>query len=199
MKHFEHLHHSVNSLRNTENCRHVMYINMIKRYPLERQNMKKLSLLFLVLFIAAPISSAFANDVMYVMSKRAKLLSSPAFGSKTLENFSKGEKIVAIEKTANWYKVIYNEKTGWVSRLSVSSHPPLKRTRRMAQADTKLMNNSRRRASSVSTTAAVRGLTDIDRSRVSNNEQMDYASVKLMEDYKIADKDIVAFMDGIRD
>ena len=159
--------------------------------------MKKLCLI-LALFIAAPIS-AFANDVMYVMSKRAKLLSSPAFGSKTLENFSKGEKILAIEKKANWYKVIYNDKTGWVSRLSVSSHPPLKRSRRMASVDKKLMNNSRRRASSVSTTAAVRGLTDIDRSRVSNNESMDYASVELMENYKLDDSDVVAFMDGIKD
>ncbi len=159
--------------------------------------MKKLAFI-LALLIAAPIS-VFAGDVMYVMSKRAKLLSSPAFGSKTLENFSKGEKIIAIEKKANWYKVIYNDKTGWVSRLSVSSHPPLKRSRRMAKADKKLMNNSRRRASSVSTTAAVRGLTDIDRSRVSNDERMDYASVELMENYQISDDEIVAFMDSIKD
>ncbi|MDH5258364.1 MAG: SH3 domain-containing protein [Gammaproteobacteria bacterium] len=159
--------------------------------------MKKLSLM-LALLIALP-ASAFAEDVMYVMSARAKLLSSPSFGSKTIENVTKGERIIAVEKKANWYKVLYNDKTGWVSRLSVSSHPPLKRTRRMAQADTKLQNNSRRRASSVSTTAAVRGLTDIDRSRVSNNEQMDYASVELMEKFEITDSDVVAFMDSIKD
>lgn len=163
--------------------------------------MKKLNLslsLLVALFIAIP-ASAIAGDVMYVMSARAKLLSSPSFGSKTISNVIKGEKIVAVEKKANWYKVIYNEKTGWVSHLSVSSHPPLKRSRRMAKADTKLMDNSRRRASSVSTTAAVRGLTDIDRSRVSNNEQMDYASVELMENYQIADQDVVSFMNGIKD
>ncbi|MDH3326041.1 MAG: SH3 domain-containing protein [Gammaproteobacteria bacterium] len=163
--------------------------------------MKKLSLipaLFIALVIALP-TPVFAGDIMYVMSARAKLLSSPAFGSKTIENVSKGEKILAVEKKANWYKVIYNDKTGWVSRLSVSSHPPLKRTRRMAGADTKLKDNSRRRASSVSTTAAVRGLTDIDRSRVSNNEQLDYASVELMEKYQVNNSDVVAFMDGIKD
>jgi len=159
--------------------------------------MKKLCLI-LALFVAAPVT-AFSGDIMYIMSARAKLLTDPAFGSKTIENVSKGEKILAIEKKSNWYKVIYNEKTGWVSRLSVSSHPPLKRSRRMAKADTKLMNNSRRRASSVSTTAAVRGLTDIDRSRVSNDEKMDYASVTLMENYHIEDNEIVTFMDDIKD
>lgn len=162
--------------------------------------MKKLSLsltlLFAAIFIAAPIAAS-AENIMYVMSARAKLLSSPSFGSKTISNVIKGEKIVAIEKKANWYKVKYNEKIGWVSRLSVSSHPPIKRSRRMAKADTKLMNNSRRRASSVSTTAAVRGLNDINRSRVSNNEKMDYASVERMENYHIDDQDIVAFMDSI--
>jgi len=159
--------------------------------------MKKLAFI-LALVIAAPVS-AFAGDIMYVMSKRAKLLSSPAFGSKTLENFSKGEKLIAIEKKANWYKVIYNEKTGWVSRLSVSSHPPLKRARRMAKADSKLMQNSRRRASSVSTTAAVRGLTDINRSRVSNDERLDFAAVELMENYQINDEDVISFMAVIKD
>jgi len=163
--------------------------------------MKKIALslsILLSVFIAIP-ASAIASDVMYVMSARAKLLSSPSFGSKTISNVTKGEKILAVEKKANWYKVKYNDKTGWVSRLSVSSHPPLKRSRRMAKADTKLLENSRRRASSVSTTAAVRGLTDIDRSRVSNGEQMDYASVELMEKFEIADKDLVSFIDGIRD
>lgn len=159
--------------------------------------MKRMSLI-LALFIAVPMS-AFAEDVMYIMSARAKLLSSPTFGSKTIENVIRGEKIIAVEKKTNWYKVKYNDKTGWVSRLSVSSHPPLKRSRRMAKADSKLLNNSRRRASSVSTTAAVRGLTNIDRSRVSNSESMDYASVELMENYYVADEDVVSFMNNIRD
>jgi len=159
--------------------------------------MKKISLL-IALFIALPMTSS-AEDVMYVMSARAKLLSSPAFGSKTIENITKGEKILAIEKKANWYKVNHKDKIGWVSRLSVSSHPPLKRSRRMAKADTKLMNNSRRRASSVSTTAAVRGLKNIDRSRVSNNERLDYTSLERMEKYQVEDQDIVAFMNSIKD
>lgn len=159
--------------------------------------MKRMSLI-LALFIAVPMS-AFAEDVMYIMSARAKLLSSPTFGSKTVENVIRGEKIIAVEKKTNWYKVKYNDKTGWVSRLSVSSHPPLKRSRRMAKTDSKLLNNSRRRASSVSTTAAVRGLTNIDRSRVSNSERMDYASVELMENYYVADEDVVSFMNNIKD
>ncbi|HFE37053.1 MAG TPA: SH3 domain-containing protein [Gammaproteobacteria bacterium] len=140
-----------------------------------------------------------AGDVLYVMSKRAKILASPSFGSTTIQNLIKGEKLVSIEKNSNWYKVKYGDKTGWLSRLSVSYHPPMKRNRRTASVDRKLINNSRRRASSVSTTAAIRGLSHIDRSRVSSKDVMDFASLEKMEAFHLEDTEVFAFMDGIQD
>lgn len=159
--------------------------------------MKKLSLL-LALIMSAPMVVS-AEEIIYVMSARAKILSSPAFGSTTVKNVLKGEKLVSVEKNNNWYKVKLGEKTGWLSRLSVSYHPPMKRKRRMASVDKKLQNNSRRRASSVSTTAAIRGLQNIDRSRASSKEVMDFASLERMEAIQIADSEVFAFMDNIKD
>jgi len=159
--------------------------------------MKKISLL-LALVLATPLL-ANAEDYIYVMSARAKILTSPAFGSPSVGNVLKGEKLESIEKNNNWYKVKYQNKTGWLSRLSVSYHPPMKRTRRMAGVDKKMLNNSRRRASTVSTTAAIRGLRNIDRSRVNDVEVMDYASLERMEAYQVDDTDVYAFMDGIKD
>lgn len=159
--------------------------------------MKKISIL-LALILSAPLMAS-AEEYIYVMSVRAKILSDPAFGSKTIGNVLKGEKLVSLQKNKNWYQVKYQNKTGWLSRLSVSYHPPMKRTRRMASVDKKMLNNSRRRASSVSTTAAIRGLRNIDRSRVNDTDIMDYASVERMEALEINDKEVYAFMDGIRD
>ena len=159
--------------------------------------MKKLSIL-LALVLAAPLVVS-AEEFIYVMSARAKILSSPSFGSDTLKNVSKGERLVSIEKNNNWYKVKVGNKSGWLSRLSVSYHPPMKRTRRMASVDKKLLNNSRRRASSVSTTAAIRGLRNIDRSRANAKDIMDFSSLQKMESYQIADKDVYAFMEDIKD
>jgi len=157
--------------------------------------MKKLTFL-LALLISLPLS-AVAEDFLYVMSARAKILSSPAFGSKTVDNLLKGQKITNLEKKANWYKVKHNGLVGWVSRLAVSNHPPMKRSRRMANADSKLMNNSRRRASTVSTTAAVRGLKNMDRSRVNNKDVMDYAALDRVESKTVEQDELYTFMDSI--
>jgi len=159
--------------------------------------MKKFCVL-LALAIATPMM-ANAEEVLYVMSARAKILENPAFGSKTVDNVLKGEKLIGVDKKANWFKVKYGEKVGWLSRLSVSYHPPMKRKRRMASVDRKLIKNSRRRASSVSTTAAVRGLRNIDRSRVNNKDVMDYASLEKMESFNVEQAEVFAFMDGIKD
>lgn len=157
--------------------------------------MKKTSML-LALLISLPLGAT-AEEFLYVNSARAKLLESPTFNSKTLDNMLKGEKVTSLEKTENWFKVRYNGKIGWMSRLSVAHHPPMKRTRRMAEADDKLMNDSRRRASAVSTTAAVRGLQNIDRNRVSNNDVMDYVSLERMEKLEISKEEVMAFMESI--
>lgn len=159
--------------------------------------MKKFTILLALVFVTPMISHA--EDVLYVMSKRAKILASPAFGSATIVNVLKGEKIISIDKNTNWYKVKYHEKVGWLSRLSVSSHPPMKRKRRMASIDQKMQDNSRRRASSVSTTAAVRGLSHIDRSRVNSKDIMNFASLEKMEALQINEAEVLAFMDNIKD
>ena len=158
--------------------------------------MKKLTLL-LALILAAPMINA--EEYLYILSARAKLLSDPAFGSQTISNMSKGEKVVEIEKTTNWFKVKYDGKTGWLSRLSVSPHPPVKRKRRLASTDSKLQNNSRRRASNVSTTAAVRGLSELDRSRLNSKDVMNFAALEKMEQISINDNEVYAFMDSVSD
>lgn len=156
--------------------------------------MKKIALL-LTLFLAAPFAQA--EEYLYILSARAKLLSDPSFGSKTIENMTKGEKVIELEKTNNWFKVQYEGKTGWLSRLSVSPHPPVKRKRRLASVDTKLQDNSRRRASNVSTTAAVRGLSELDRSRLNSKDVMNFAALETMENVEISDTEVYAFMDSV--
>jgi len=158
--------------------------------------MKKLTFL-LAFLISIPLTTFAADEYLYVMSARAKILSSPVFGSKTLDNVLKGQKVTNLEKHANWFKVKHNGQVGWMSRLAVSNHPPLKRKRRIASEDSKLLNNSRKRASTVSTTAAVRGLKNIDRSRVNNKDVMDFASLEKIERQAVDQDELYSFMDSI--
>ena len=158
--------------------------------------MKKISLL--LAFVILLPTTVVAEDFLYVMSARAKILSSPAFGSKTVDNLFKGQKVTNLQKTENWYKVKYNDQVGWMSRLAVSNHPPMKRKVRIAESDSKLMENSRKRASSISTTAAVRGLKNIDRSRVNDKEVLDFAALSKVEEYNIEHQELISFMDSLK-
>jgi len=158
--------------------------------------MKKLIFL-LVFLLSMPLTTIAAEEYLYVMSARAKILSSPVFGSKTLDNVIKGQKVTNLEKRDNWFKVKHNGKIGWMSRLAVANHPPLKRKRRIASEESKLLNDSRKRASTVSTTAAVRGLNNIDRSRINNKDVMDFGSLEEIERKTIEQDELYSFMDSI--
>lgn len=157
--------------------------------------MKKFAFL-LAISVALP-SIASAEEYLYILSARAQLLANPAFGSQTISNMTKGEKVITLDKTNNWFKVEYEGKQGWLSRLSVSPHPPVKRSKRLAEVDEKLMDNSRRRASNVSTTAAVRGLRNMEGSNLDSKDAMNFAALEQMENIDITDAEVFAFMDDI--
>jgi len=157
--------------------------------------MKKILLL---IAIAALSSNAVAKDeYLYVMSAKAKLLSKPVFGSQHLGIISKGQKVITIKKTNNWFQVKFNGKIGWLSRLTVSPHPPMKRVKVIGLAKADISKHSRLRASSVSTTAAVRGLRADGRSRVNGNAVSDFAALEKMESLSIHENDVIAFMNKI--
>lgn len=154
--------------------------------------MKKLiTLIAVALMIPA---TSMAEEYLYILSARAKIMEAPSFSAKAVQRVSKGEKLVSLEKTNRWFKVNYKGQEGWVSRLAVSPHPPMKRVSRLAKADASLQNDSRRRASSVSTTAAVRGLRGDDRSRMSDAHQSDFAALAAIESDTITDNEALAFL-----
>ena len=153
--------------------------------------MKKLAIA--VTFALAPFAAQ-ADDFLYILSAKVHLLSEPSFESVQVENITKGEKVVQIDKNNNWFKVEYNGKQGWLSRLSVSPHPPTKKTSRLAQADESLVNDSRRRASVASTTAAVRGLKGDGRERLSASIATDYDALAEIERVTVRDQEVNNFM-----
>ncbi len=143
--------------------------------------MKRFALL-LGLLLAA--SGASAEQYLYILSAKAKLMAAPSFNATPIGEVSKGERLLTLEKRNNrWFKVEYKGKQGWISRLAVSSHPPVRRATRLAGLDdASLLNNARRRASSVATTAAVRGLRDDKRSRLGQaDNRQDYHTLARLE------------------
>jgi uncharacterized protein YgiM (DUF1202 family) len=158
--------------------------------------MKRLILLAAALIMAS--SSAMAdNGYLYILSARAKLLSEPSFSSQSLDQISKGQKVETISKTNNWFKVKYRNQVGWLSRLSVSPHPPMKRVSLLAKGDKSIVNQSRLRSSAVSTTAAVRGLRSDGRSRVSSKSATDYQTLAKIEAFHVDKRELDQFIAGL--
>ena len=150
--------------------------------------------LFIIL-LASVASGAQASEFLYILSAKAKLLAHPSFKAETVQNVTKGEKVKELAKNNNWFQVEYKGKVGWLSRLSVSPNPPMKRVSLLAKNNTEdLANESRRRASSLSTTAAVRGLRTNDRARVSDGTISNYDALARMESINVSDDEVSQFL-----
>ncbi|MDH5546039.1 MAG: SH3 domain-containing protein [Gammaproteobacteria bacterium] len=156
--------------------------------------MRKQLLLAAALMMAGGMAQA-EESFLYILSARAKLFAEPSFQSKSLEKISKGQKVVSLQKTNNWFKVKYRDQVGWLSRLSVSPHPPMKRVSLLAKGDDNLIQQSRMRSSAVSTTAAVRGLRDDgSRARVSDKNVANFTALTRVETSDITDHDVELFL-----
>lgn len=137
-------------------------------------------------------------DLMYVQSKKAKVLKSPSFRAKVVVTASKGDALEIVDKKGKWFKVNVNGKTGWVSRLLVSKRPPIKKVSVFAKAGPDISSKARRRASVMTTAAAARGLAEDDRRRLGTSNKMDYAAVEKMEAITITESEVEAFLDQAR-
>ncbi len=145
--------------------------------------------LFFVICFLLPFTSN-ADNFLYVLSAKARIMSEPSFDSATIERISKGQKVESIAKNNHWFKVKYKSKTGWLSRLSVSSKHPIKRVKRLAENNEQLKNKLNRRAA----TAAIRELRGIGRYNVSDNNKMDYEILAKIENMEINVNDIAALV-----
>lgn len=154
--------------------------------------MKRLSryaLLFVCAF-AAPLACA---SNYYVQSIRAPILTSPSFGSSKVIEASKGDMLEELERKGGWHRVVYKNKTGWVSRLLINSRPPASRVSVLETTNENLETGARKRASAFTTAAAARGFSE-DRSRVSNKYKVDFAGLARMEQVSFSDEEAMAFI-----
>ena len=138
---------------------------------------------------------AHAEEYLYILSAKAKILSEPSFKAAVVDRVSKGQKVVELAKNNMWFKVRFKGQEGWLSRLTVSPNPPMKKVTLLAKEDDTLASEARRRASSQSTTAAVRGLRADERTRMSDSTATDYHALAMMESVSVDDAEVWQFLE----
>jgi hypothetical protein len=155
--------------------------------------------LFLVVMVVTGVffsTMVYAQTEYYVQSVKAKVMSGPSFKSPVIAEVAKGFKLVASGREGSWVKVRIFDKDGFVSSLLVATHPPFEKTGVIKGDDADIKQGVRRRASSYTSAAAARGLTQDDRRRLSKEEKVDYESLEKIEAFTLSDDEITRFMEG---
>jgi hypothetical protein len=159
--------------------------------------MKKIVLAGISMLLVLTAGAAYALDIYYVQSKKAKIMLKPSFSGGTLGEVAKGTKLAAGgKKEGSWIKVLFNNKTGYVSSFVVAAHEPLDREGVIRADQEDIKQNVRRRASTYTSAAAARGLTSEDRKRLSMEEEVNYRALEKIEAFKVRDEEIAQFAEG---
>jgi hypothetical protein len=111
-----------------------------------------------------------------------------------------GTALTVIDGNNRWYRVEGEGYQGWVVKLMVAHHPPLKQQARSEAAMEALMKRARVRPSTYSTTAAARGLRDGGEG-LADAHQVDYEQVTEMEDLQPTAEAVADFIhsDAVHD
>jgi len=157
---------------------------------------KQFLLLLMVVMGVLSATVLYAQTEYYVQSVKAKVMSGPSFKSGVISEVSKGHKLTSSSREGSWVKVRISDKDGYVSSLLVATHPPFEKTGIIKGEDAEIKQGVRRRASSYTSAAAARGLTQDDRRRLSKEEKIDYESLEKMEAFTLSSDEVSRFMEG---
>lgn len=149
---------------------------------------------FCALAFLFPAATAFAADIVYVQSSKAKIFAAPSFQSQLLITANKGEALTVLETSNQWVKVSYQKHTGWIASLLVNSKPPQGKITVIKEKDGTPQDSARRRTSASASAAAARGLRQDERARASDQSRTDYPAVEKMEAGKVSEKDVEDFI-----
>jgi hypothetical protein len=144
------------------------------------------------------MTNADAQQVYYVQSIKAKIMSAASFKSNLVAEVGRGYKLNGLGKEGSWIKVKYGSLEGYVPNLLVAANPPLQKQSIIRGESSALQQNVRRRASTYTSAAAARGLTADDRRRLSKQEKVDYDSLEQIEGIIVSDAELQKFSEGGR-
>jgi uncharacterized protein YgiM (DUF1202 family) len=158
--------------------------------------MKKQLMMFMMFLPAMLFATlAHADTAYYVQSTNATVRSDPSFGAKVIAKVTKGQMLTSTSKSGDWIKVKVDGKDGYISHLLVTTHPPLEKTTVIKAEEQEIKPTARRRASSFTSAAAARGLTDEEQKHEGEGtaEKSDYKALDKMEAVKVTPDEVKKF------
>lgn len=157
---------------------------------------KTWAVLALVSGLSAPtISQA---ETLYISSLKAQVFSEPNFKSNLIVALPKGTAVESLDKQGTWFKVSYQNDTGWLSKFLVKNHPPLEKITVLEGKPGNELKDVRRRTSAITTAAAARGLAASARQEDTTQNTANLAGVIYMESFDFSEQELNQFADAIQ-
>ena len=155
---------------------------------------------FIVLLCLIPTYAAAADELaLYVQGTKTSVYSQPLLRSPLLGELRQGGRITPFSRTGNWYRIIFNEREGYVSSFAVAPYPPITMPVETGDGRAKSGDNPRGRRSSAPTiVAGVKGLTYEERMRRHEGQKADFATLDIMEGVRIEPVELDAFAERAR-
>jgi hypothetical protein len=161
--------------------------------------MRKKTIAILIVLIAIYANGVMAEEAketqpkkLYVFSKRANILASCDMKSDPIEEVSRGQELEYEGEQGIWYKVKTDEKEGWIIKYLVSNEKLSTNNAGVENIDINLKKTARKRASSYSTAASARGMSQNNSSP--NMIKYNLKAVKEMEDNVVPDNEVQKFI-----
>lgn len=134
------------------------------------------------------VSAAQAGTI-YVLSNEAPLLQAPSFNAQALGQAARGDSLTLVQEQGSWLEVEHEATTAWVSRWLVGPNPPQDKV--SVLTDDAPTGEVRRRASSVTTAGAIRGLSEGETEL--GGAAADYAELAYLESLRPTPSALAAF------
>lgn len=146
------------------------------------------------LLLLTSVGIATAAD-LYALGAKVPILAEAKLGAAKVAEAKRGDLLSGGEEQTGWYHVTFAGKSGWVSRLLVGNKPPLPVVSVLDDnKDEDLEGGARRRASTFTSAAAARGLSE-DRTRISQKYQLDYSGLAWIERHGVTQEEALSFVE----
>jgi hypothetical protein len=148
------------------------------------------SFLILSIFLGAFTLNA---ETAYIKGLKATIYAEPNNSADKIAKLARGEEVTVVDKKGFWRKVKSSKVTGWLPALMISKKKP-KNKISVLDKKTNMSQKARKRASTFTSAAAARGLTESGRKRIGKMQQPDFNALEKVEKETVDEEEAIEYL-----
>ena len=136
-----------------------------------------------------------AATALWVQAVQVDLKTEAQMSAAPVLHLKRGDQVALLTTQGLWLQVTVHGKTGWLSKIFLSDHPPIGNAELSKEVNVSMEKTTRRRSSSYAVSASTRGL-QADKSisrRGEDTQRPDYRSLEKMEHFQLDSRLISRF------